>query len=231
MITRFIEYASDTEHAGLTVVRCTVRGCNAFCCALAPRVSDDGLPVCGFHDVCRDTYHAPSGLTKTRRISWLMYHGLLNTGPCWLCRVPVPFVNFEAAHVKPRSISKNDSVANLRPCCITCNKNCGTDNLLEFAARRDVINLRSTDERAAAETLMMSEDEATKLFKRFTSKLAKRSQNFPPNLQAQLKTHEAAFAVNAAAAAATADPGPSPPSSSSSSSSSSLPLYTIFRRQ
>ena len=115
MIMRFIEHTSTTEHVGLTVVRCVTIGCNAFCCALAPRFSADALPVCGFHDVNRDAYHAPSGLTKTRRIIWLMYNGLFDHGPCWLCRVDVSLVNFEAAHITPRSISRNDSVANLRP--------------------------------------------------------------------------------------------------------------------
>ena len=152
-------------------------------------------------------------------------------GPCWVCRANTPLINFEAAHVKPRSISRDDSCPNLRPCCMTCNKNCGTANLFEFAAQHDAINLRGVDERAAADTVMISQDESTKLLKRFTSKRAKSPQVFAPNLQAQLKTKEAAFAVLAAAAAATADPDPSPSSSSSSSSSSSLPLYKMFRNK
>ena len=223
LVTLFSKHTSTTEHAGLLVAKCTARGCHAWCSGLAPHFGANELPVCGFHDVNKDTYRAPGGMTKTRRVLWIMYNGVAASGICWLCRMVVLFPNFEASHIKPKCAVKDDSVNNLRPCCIVCNKNCGTENLHTFAAKQDLLAARSTDSRAAADTVMATEAEAAALLKRFTTKVASRAQYcFVPKLQSQLKTAEAEFAAHAAEV-----PAPRHSSSSSSTQSRAKP-YPVF---
>ena len=223
LVTLFSKHTSTTEHAGLLVAKCTARGCHAWCSGLAPHFGADELPVCGFHDVNKDTYRAPGGMTKTRRVLWIMYNGVAASGICWLCRMVVLFPNFEASHIKPKCAVKDDSVNNLRPCCIVCNKNCGTENLHTFAAKQDLLAARSTDSRAATNTVMATEAEAAALLKRFTTKVASRAQYcFVPKLQSQLKTAEAEFAAHAAEV-----PAPRHSSSSSSTQSRAKP-YPVF---
>ena len=220
-VTRFSNYASTTEHAELLVTKCTANGCHAWCSGFAPHFDAAGLPVCGFHDVNKIAYRWPSGMTKTRRVLWMMYNGVSASGPCWLCFKEVHFPNFQASHIKPKCAVKDNSVGNLRVCCANCNNNCNSKNLRTFAEEQDLQAVRSAVSRKAADMLMATEYEAAELMKRFTSKKLDRIHHrFPVKLHSQLKSAEAKFAA-AACSVSTA----SSSSSSASASISSVPSY------
>lgn len=72
-------------------------------------------------------------ITKTLRVRvWNTYIGQKNgTFEC-LCGGTVSQLNFEVAHVIPRSKGGLDTVENLRPLCSSCNRSMGTKNLNQF---------------------------------------------------------------------------------------------------
>ena len=225
-VTRFSNYASTTEHAELLVTKCTANGCHAWCSGFAPHFDAAGLPVCGFHDVNKIAYRWPSGMTKTRRVLWMMYNGVSASGPCWLCFKEVHFPNFQASHIKPKCAVKDNSVGNLRVCCANCNNNCNSKNLRTFAEEQDLQAVRSAVSRKAADMLMATEYEAAELMKRFTSKKLDRIHHrFPVKLHSQLKSAEAKFAAAACSVSTSASSPSSSSSSSASTSTSSVPSY------
>jgi hypothetical protein len=62
------------EYVGLMVVRCTFEDCPELCCAIAPKFKAFGQPSCSSHNIAKVIPYG--GITKTRRIVWLMYFGL-----------------------------------------------------------------------------------------------------------------------------------------------------------
>jgi hypothetical protein len=56
-------------------------------------------------------------------------------GPCAICKKPVRFESFHAAHVISEANGGTTDASNLRVACQSCNISCGTMNLDEFRAK------------------------------------------------------------------------------------------------
>jgi len=64
---------------------------------------------------------------------WKRYIGNNITGPCYCCKRELDvFDSWAAGHVVARFHGGTNTVANLRPICISCNTSMGTENLYEF---------------------------------------------------------------------------------------------------
>lgn len=64
---------------------------------------------------------------------WEKYMGNVARGKCYCCdNIEIAFYNFEAGHVKAKSLGGSDDIDNLRPICSFCNKSMGTENLYDY---------------------------------------------------------------------------------------------------
>ena len=82
--------------------------------------------------------HTRNGSTKRRLQLWNSIFS--NNTTCFVCDVSISYHDYEAAHVIPLCKGGNNSFENLRICCKSCNKICGTKNLLEFKNEYRKIN-------------------------------------------------------------------------------------------
>lgn len=70
---------------------------------------------------------------RVRDAVWDKYIGQHNTsGVCLVCRDQITLRNWECAHIRSVANNGTDTVDNLVPCCHSCNKSMGTQNLWAF---------------------------------------------------------------------------------------------------
>ena len=82
-------------------------------------------------------YPQPTRVPKMIRAEvWKKYHGQSINGACYCCNKPLDALEtWNAGHVIPKAYGGPNTVENLRPICIPCNMDMGTENLYVFKAR------------------------------------------------------------------------------------------------
>jgi len=73
------------------------------------------------------------GVPKSLKMElWRNHFGNRYHGSCFVCKGQIKKDYFEAGHVVAVANGGTDTLENLRPVCITCNRSMGTENLEEF---------------------------------------------------------------------------------------------------
>jgi len=66
---------------------------------------------------------------------WMNHFGDRFHGKCFVCKKHIRKDQFEVGHVISVQAGGSDTLDNLRPICITCNRSMGTENLDDFKKR------------------------------------------------------------------------------------------------
>ena len=72
---------------------------------------------------------------KKRDELWVKHFGGSGKGACLCCEAEILFTRWEQAHVVAVAEGGSNDLTNLRPTCVSCNRSCGTENLLTWCAR------------------------------------------------------------------------------------------------
>lgn len=67
-----------------------------------------------------------------REQCWRKRNGDRMTGKCFCCGRPITYNEFECSHIVAEAKGGITTIENLEPCCRTCNRSMGTQNLNEF---------------------------------------------------------------------------------------------------
>lgn len=84
--------------------------------------------------------HARTGIPKTVRVTlWNRTFGERNgVGHCHCCMREITQQNFECGHVIAVANGGSDTLDNLRPLCVMCNRSMGTENMDSFIKRTGI---------------------------------------------------------------------------------------------
>ena len=72
---------------------------------------------------------------KKRDALWTGAFGLSPTGTCQCCEAPITIKRWDQAHIIAVAVGGSNELDNLVPTCVSCNRSCGTENLLDWTAR------------------------------------------------------------------------------------------------
>jgi len=72
---------------------------------------------------------------KKRDALWVKHFGGAGKAACLCCEAEILFTRWEQAHVVAVAEGGSNDLSNLRPTCVSCNRSCGTENLLTWCAR------------------------------------------------------------------------------------------------
>jgi 5-methylcytosine-specific restriction endonuclease McrA len=73
---------------------------------------------------------------KIRGLTWKEHFGDSMRGACFCCKKTLEALDeWHAGHIVSHANGGKDTVANLRPVCISCNLSMGTENMDDFKAR------------------------------------------------------------------------------------------------
>ena len=77
-------------------------------------------------------YKRPSIPKPIRDQVWTVYNGRTMDSTCYCCDKPLSHENWHASHVVAYAYGGEDTVSNLRPCCVPCNTAMGTRDMREY---------------------------------------------------------------------------------------------------
>jgi len=70
--------------------------------------------------------------TRVRYEVWKVYCGNSLEGHCFCCKKEIEYSTWECGHIKPAAEGGPDTIDNLRPTCLPCNRGMGTMNMLDY---------------------------------------------------------------------------------------------------